>query len=378
MSNEIATRSPVQELVASIRTDEFKEQVGLALPEGMRPERFVRVMATALLDNPELADADPNSVFQAGLRCATDGLLPDGREAAFVMFGKKAAYLPMIAGFRRIAADYGWSLRTQVVHDADEFEYSPADGTIVHRPARPGVDRGEPIGAYCVAQHKDGRREVEFMSVAEIEKVRQTSRAKNSGPWVEWWERMAEKTVGRRSFKKLPLDDADRRVASLLAADDDPEAATTRIYGREDAAAETRAVIEHKSEPSKTGAGEGSGGEAAAEDPVTGGDSAAPVEDEALAAEMEGSSFEPPTDAKTNPDVQAADIAGGFKIPRGTNEGTTLRELYEQGDKGIQRIAYVLRNWTDEKDADLHAAALAFVKVYAPEVFMQVTTETAA
>jgi recombination protein RecT len=353
-SQEVATQTPQQELVASVRSPDFKQQVALALPEGMKPERFVRVMVTALLDNPDLAKADFNSIFQAGLHAAKDGLLPDGREAAFVMFKDKATYMPMIGGFRKIAAEYGWSLRTRVVYANDEFEHVLGlEETITHRPVRPGVERGSLFAAYAVATHKDGRRELEVMYEEDIAKARAVSRAKDKGPWVEWPERMWEKTAGRRLFAKLPFDDSDRRIASVLEADLDPEKAATLVYGPGTAGnggkAPPAGVIEHKAAP--------------------------PPEPEAGSDMDEGSSFEAPEAAAMSPDVTAADIAGGFKIPRGKYENKTLRDLYEMGDEGVARIAYVIRNWKDPKDADLNAAALAFVKVYAPEVFLQVTTE---
>ena len=57
------------------------------------------------------------------------------------------------------------------------------------------------------------------MSFDEIEKVRAASRARGAGPWVQWWEEMARKTVARRHAKVLPmstdLDDLMRRDDDL-------------------------------------------------------------------------------------------------------------------------------------------------------------------
>jgi len=53
------------------------------------------------------------------------------------------------------------------------------------------------------------------MSVADVEKVRQASRAANNGPWVQWWDEMARKTVIRRIAKRLPSSaDLDQVLAS--------------------------------------------------------------------------------------------------------------------------------------------------------------------
>lgn len=56
------------------------------------------------------------------------------------------------------------------------------------------------------------------MSLGEIEKVRKVSRAATNGPWVEWWEEMARKTVLRRLSKRLPMS---TDVDDLIRRDDD-------------------------------------------------------------------------------------------------------------------------------------------------------------
>jgi hypothetical protein len=58
------------------------------------------------------------------------------------------------------------------------------------------------------------------MDIAAIERVRKVSRASgsSSGPWVQWWDEMARKTVFRRLSKWLPLDaEADE----LMRRDDE-------------------------------------------------------------------------------------------------------------------------------------------------------------
>ena len=64
----------------------------------------------------------------------------------------------------------------------------------------------------------DGSVMAEVMNKAEIEKVRNVSRAKGSGPWTMWWVQMARKTVMRRLSKYLPMDAAP--MEALLRRDD--------------------------------------------------------------------------------------------------------------------------------------------------------------
>jgi recombination protein RecT len=219
---QLEKRTPTQELVAQIRGDQFLGQVKAALPSNVTPERFVRVTVTAINETPELVATDRPALFQALMRCAQDGLLPDGREAALVIFGGKAAYMPMIGGFRKIAAEHGWAIDTQVVYEQDTFDYQlGVTPTLTHKPPRLDVERGKAIGAYAIGTHEDGRKQVEVMTRADIERVRNVSKAKDRGPWKDWPDRMWEKTAGRRLFGKLPLGDRDDvRVARVISASD--------------------------------------------------------------------------------------------------------------------------------------------------------------
>src|SRR3954453_7102800 len=87
-------------LVTQVRRPDFLEQIEYALPPTVTKQRFLRATVTALLTNPDIGEATDISIFRALLRCAQDGLLPDGRQAAIAVYrnnktGKKeASYLP--------------------------------------------------------------------------------------------------------------------------------------------------------------------------------------------------------------------------------------------------------------------------------------------
>lgn len=236
MTEEIGQRTPVQTAIAKVRSDESREQFRAALPATVSVDRFTRATATALLQNPDLAKTDEAALFQAIVKCAQDGLFPDGREAALVIYKGKAQYIPMIAGVRKIAAEYGWTIRTHVAYEHDaKFEViEGTDQRIDHRPAAPGVDRGKLIAAYAVAHHRDGRCSiVEVMYQADIEKAQAV--AKTQTVWNQWPAQMWEKTVGHRIAKKLPLDPVDQKRLSRVidAAEFAPGEAAHILYGPE-------------------------------------------------------------------------------------------------------------------------------------------------
>lgn len=203
----VATIEPGQQVALSTDVRRMEKQFALALPEHVSPERFVRVVVTAIQANPDLQKADRDSVLGAALKCAQDGLLPDGREAALVVYGGKAAYLPMIAGILAKVRRSGelLTINAHVVCEHDAFTYVLGDQEkIEHQPLMTGP-RGKPIAVYAVAHTKDGGTYREIMSIEEVNQVRNVSRAKNNGPWVQWWGEMARKTVLRRLSKRLPM-----------------------------------------------------------------------------------------------------------------------------------------------------------------------------
>lgn len=205
MSNEITPMEAMRGTLTKM-SPEFQA----ALPPQINVEKFIRTTLTAVQMQPELLGADRRSLLGSCMKAAQDGLLPDGREAALVIFrskeGPKVQYMPMIGGVLKKIRNSGElaSISAQVAYSADFFEYELGDEEkITHKPFL-GGDRGQPIAVYAVAKTKDGAIYREVMSVSDVEKVRNASRAGKYGPWVDWWDEMAKKTVIRRMAKRLP------------------------------------------------------------------------------------------------------------------------------------------------------------------------------
>jgi recombination protein RecT len=192
-----------------------------ALPPQIPVEKFIRTTLTAIQMQPDLLDTDRRSLLGACMKSAQDGLIPDGREAALVIFrskdGPKTQYMPMVGGILKKMRNSGEiaSIGAHVVYEHDLFDYSLGDDEqITHKPML-GAERGKAIAVYAIAKTKDGAIYREVMSVAEVEKVRAASRAAQSGPWVQWWDEMARKTVIRRIAKRLPSSaDVDAVIES--------------------------------------------------------------------------------------------------------------------------------------------------------------------
>ncbi len=233
---DVATKQPNPLIALHEQLEQRTSQFQMALPAHIPVERFKRVLLTAVQNNPALALAERRTLWNSAMRAAQDGLLPDGREAAMVIYKTKVKdgnreiwidavqYLPMIAGVRKKVRNSGeiatWDVHA--VYQKDEFEWELGlEPFLKHKPFLDG-DPGPVIAAYSVATLKSGEKSVEVMSKFQIDKVSAASKAK-SGPWFDWYPEMCRKTVAKRHSKVLPmstdLDDLLRRDDELYDLD---------------------------------------------------------------------------------------------------------------------------------------------------------------
>lgn len=110
-------------------------------------------------------------------------------------------------GLLHIAMESGvisWG-QAKLVHANDTYESNGLDKAPTHKYNAFG-DRGEIVGVYCTVKTPAGDYLTEEMSLAEIEAVRKTSKAafSDKGPWVNYWNEMARKTVVKRASKYWP------------------------------------------------------------------------------------------------------------------------------------------------------------------------------
>jgi recombination protein RecT len=222
-----------------LQLDAMRGQFEAVLPKHIPAERFGRVVLTAVQTNPDLLNVDRRSLWNACMKAAQDGLMPDGRLGALVVYKDKrrgaiAQWLPMIAGIRQKVRNSGeiatWDVH--VVHDKDLFEFELGDEPhIVHRPAR--GERGGIIAAYSVALLKSGERSREVMFADEIHEIRQRSKMPDSGPWITDFGEMCKKTVAKRHAKVLPMStDLDDLLRREDDDDHDTAAAAPASQGR--------------------------------------------------------------------------------------------------------------------------------------------------
>jgi len=74
------------------------------------------------------------------------------------------------------------------------------------------------VGVYCIAKTKEGDYLCEMMDKPQIEKVRESSPAKDSayGPWKNYPEEMWKKVCIKRASKTWPKTDKTERLSSAV------------------------------------------------------------------------------------------------------------------------------------------------------------------
>jgi recombination protein RecT len=216
MSKEL---TPVQQLRGnlSVMTPEFKN----ALPSHIAPEKFVRVALTTIQNNPKLLEVSRQSLFSELLKCATDGLICDGAEAAIIPYGGVAKYQPMVKGICKKARNSGEisTIDAIVVYENDTYESWIDEKGPHFKHVKARKDRGEPVLTYAYAITKDGGFYHEEIDEEQMKTIENCSRGKDS-PWKGGFrDEMKRKSAIKRLAKfRLP---SSSDLENMLNSDND-------------------------------------------------------------------------------------------------------------------------------------------------------------
>lgn len=205
MTTEVAKVTPVEEIKTSLAR--MSESGQIPLPKHIQPERFVAVAQMAVMNTPALAQCDRASLYSEIVKCAQDGLYPDGREAAIVPFKGKAKYMPMVAGICKKARNSGEIsvIDAQVVYQNDAYESWTDEKGPHFKHVKARENRGTPWMTYAYAIGKDGGVFFEEIDEQQMKAIEAKSNAGDS-PWKgPFKDEMRRKSALRRLGKyRLP------------------------------------------------------------------------------------------------------------------------------------------------------------------------------
>lgn len=210
-----------------LRREEFQRSLADVAPKHITKERIVKLALVAASRQPKLFECTPQSFLQSVMKSAELGLdcvgtLGQGYLVPYYNGKIKAFECQFIVGYQgliELARRSGniSRIESRVVYEKDEFivEYG-LEPKLIHKPYL-GGDRGKIVCVYAIAELKDGSRQVEVMTLDEVERIRDRSKAKDGGPWITDFAEMARKTVIRRLAKYLPLSP---ELAKAIETDD--------------------------------------------------------------------------------------------------------------------------------------------------------------
>lgn len=255
MSNEIVSRELEGQARAALAAF-IKKHVGnitKVMPQ-FNPERTVWLIYNAIRRTPKLVECKPDSFINAVLLASNIGLEIRAGSAYLIPYGQECQLVVDYRGMIDVAARAGVVIHPpQLIHERDEFdEWTDENGHHLKFRRAKG-ERGEVVGGFVMAEHT-GRRIFLFMDLSEIEAIRhrsQNGRAKQFKsfghllpglptladvrakaaldlslrdpyrmPWVVDWDRMAEKSLVRRMFNRVPQTDQMRVAAEVADAED--------------------------------------------------------------------------------------------------------------------------------------------------------------
>lgn len=217
----------------------MKGEIEKALPTVMTPDRFTRIVMTAISSNPKLAETTPSSFLGAMMTAAQLGLEPNtplGQAYLIPFYNNKKGVLECqfqlgYKGLIDLAYRSGQVslIQAHVVYENDEFEFELGlDPKLKHIPTR-GAKKGDPIWVYGMFKTKDGGYGFEVMSVEDVRENEKENRKGNKGMsniWVKHFDAMAKKTVLKQALKYAPMKSEflrgialDETIKNEVAAD---------------------------------------------------------------------------------------------------------------------------------------------------------------
>ncbi|UOF77747.1 rect family [Caudoviricetes sp.] len=202
---------------------------------GISPDRFIATAKTAIqthVQKDRLEKADRQSLYLAIKKSATDGLMPDNREAALVVYGDQVQYQPMVQGLVKMARQSGEieSINSEIVYENDEFYLSyDFDGVKFKHAPDWKSERGKPCLVWASVKLKSGEIIARAYPKERIMQI--ATRSKQSGnynpetgkDWEEFWRKAAIRNILKYAPKSTQLEKALAEADSEFQEQQDVE-----------------------------------------------------------------------------------------------------------------------------------------------------------
>lgn len=199
---------------------QYQKSFARVAPQHLDINRMLRVALMTMQRSPYLLGATGSSLLGAFMLAAQLGLDIAAKEAYLVPFNnsktrmREIQLVPDYRGIMKLVRNSGQvsNMRARVVYKEDFFILEEGmNPRLEHKPNFDVEKKDENIiGCYSIADFCDadrkptGYKDAHFISRQHIERVRNGSPSKDSGPWKDFYSEMAMKTCVKHHSKSLP------------------------------------------------------------------------------------------------------------------------------------------------------------------------------
>lgn len=244
LSNEIALFKKTDMEAITKRVQQFINNGELTLPADYSPENAMKsawLMLQETVDRdkrPALQVCTRESVYNALLGMAVQGLNPDKKQCYFIVYGKKLMCQRSYFGSMHVAKMVDpdiVDIYAQTVYADDEFEYEIRHGKEVvtkHVQKLQNIQPDKIIGAYATIVYKDGRELSTVMTFDQIKQAWKQSQMKPvddkgnikaGSTHDKFTADMCEKTVINKACKYVINSSSDKSIVGRFAREMDAE-----------------------------------------------------------------------------------------------------------------------------------------------------------
>lgn len=196
-----------------------------ALPSDFNKARFVQNTVALVQSNEDLSRMPQAKLVPALMKGAYLGLDFFNKECYAVPYGQQVQFTPSYTGMVKLAKRFSkrplTDIYAHVVRDGDEFDNGMEDGREYVKFKPKPFNDGAIVGAFAVAQYRDGGIKVETMSKTQLDAAKRMSKAQSGTAWKFFPEEMYRKTVIRRLCKGIDLDMENVEQARIMQAEEE-------------------------------------------------------------------------------------------------------------------------------------------------------------
>lgn len=222
------------------RIESFQSNGELVLPKDYSPgnalkSAFLELQEVKDRNNaPALTVCTKASVGSALMDMVVQGLNPVKKQCYFVVYGKQLKMVRSYMGAIAVAKRYGGvkKIKAFALFEGDEFEYELDLDTMTNRLISYKTDithKDNPIvGAFALIEYEDGTRDLETMTMKQIQISWNKSKNKSQSTHKEFPEEMAKRTVLNRACKLIINTSSDNALMKDEFAPEDTHRETIK------------------------------------------------------------------------------------------------------------------------------------------------------